>query len=277
MKKLIDIIEVDREALKEVGDEVNDYEPTHVNPSFKEEEWQTSWRKVDRRARAIVKTGKEYCLDKVGNAAPGATPVVKFEKLQVEEFEGDPMVWSFWQENAKKVISGLSLTEKRFWLKKKIQGDARDFIGQYDLENLDIESIFNRLDGRFGKPHMKVKKVALANKNMVILDESSSMADIDKFWNKYMNIAGECAGLNLSAQSLTIILAMLHLPPRFKERLESKMREAKDDYKFTRADTMTPYSLVREEMLSLYPEQDPKHNFAVSPLTTSSPAATLSR
>ena len=123
---------------------------------------------------------------------------------------------------------------------------------------------------------MKVKKVALANKNMVILDESSSMADIDKFWNKYMNIAGECAGLDLSAQSLTIILAILHLPPRFREKLESKMREVKDDYKFTRADTMTPYSLVREEMLSLYPEENPKHNFAANPLTLS-PGTTLSR
>ena len=276
VKKLIDIIEVDREALKEAGEKVNNYDPTEVNPSFKEEDWQTTWSKVDRRARAIIKTGKEYCLDKSITAAPGATPVVKFEKLQVEPFEGDPMVWSFWQENAKKVISGLSQTEKRFWLKQKILGDAKDFIGQYDLENLDIDSIFNRLNSRFGQPHMKVKKVALANKNMVILDESSSMADIDKFWNKYMNVAGECAGLNLSAQSLTIILAMLHLPPRFKERLESKMREVKDDYKFTRADTMTPYSLVREEMLSLYPEQNPKHNFAVSSLT-SSPTVTLSR
>ena len=276
VKKLLDIIDVDREALQEAGEEVNNYEPPHVNTSFNEEDWQTTWSKVDRRARAIIKTGKEYCLDKVEKVVPGTTPVVKFEKLQVEPFEGDPMVWSFWQENAKKVISGLSETEKRFWLKQKILGDAKDFIGQYDLENLDIDSIFNRLNSRFGQPHMKVKKVALANRNMVILDESSSMADIDKFWNKYMNVAGECAGLNLSAQSLTIILAMLHLPPRFRERLESKIREVKDDYKFTRADTMTPYSLVREEMLSLYPEQNPKHNFAVSSLT-SSPTVTLSR
>ena len=179
VKKLIDIIEVDREALKEAGEEVNNYDPTDVNPSFKEEDWQTNWSKVDRRARAIIKTGKEYCLDKSITAAPGATPVVKFEKLQVEPFERDPMVWSFWQENAKKVISGLSETEKRFWLKQKILGDAKDFIGQYDLENLDIDSIFKRLDSRFGKPHMKGKKEALANKNMVILDESSSMADIN--------------------------------------------------------------------------------------------------
>ena len=273
VKKLIDIIEVDREALKEAGDEVSEYEL--VNPSFKEEEWQTSWSKVDRRARAIVKTGKEYCLDKAVNAVPAASPGVKYEKLQVEPFEGDPMAWSFWQENAKKVISGLGVTEQRFWLKQKILGDAKDFIGQYDLENLDIESIFKRLDSRFGQPHMKVKKVALANKNMVILDESSSMADIDKFWNKYMNIAGECAGLDLSAQSLTIILAMLHLPPRFRERLESKMREAKDDYKFTRADAMRSFSLVREEMLSLYPEQAQKHNFAVSSILASNPNATV--
>ena len=273
VKKLIDIIEVDREALREAGDKVSEYEL--VNPTFKEEEWQTSWSKVDRRARAIVKTGKEYCLDKAVNAVPAASPGVKYEKLQVEPFEGDPMAWSFWQENAKKVISGLGVTEQRFWLKQKILGDAKDFIGQYDLENLDIESIFKRLDSRFGQPHMKVKKVALANKKMVILDESSSMADIDKFWNKYMNIAGECAGLELSAQSLTIILAMLHLPPRFRERLESKMREAKDDYKFTRADTMTPFSLVREEMLSLYPEQVQKHNFAVSSVSASNPTVTV--
>ena len=37
VKKLIDIIEVDREALKEAGEEVNNYDPTNVNPSFKEE------------------------------------------------------------------------------------------------------------------------------------------------------------------------------------------------------------------------------------------------
>ncbi|CAL4123433.1 unnamed protein product [Meganyctiphanes norvegica] len=276
VRKLIDIIEVDREALKEAGDKVSDYEFSNINPTFQEEEWQTSWSKVDKRARAIVKTGKEYCLDKVGNAAPTANPGVKYEKLQVEPFEEDPMVWSFWQENAKKVISGLGLTEQRFWLKQKIRGDAKDFIGQYDLENLDIEGIFDRLNRRFGQPHMKVKKVALANKNMVILDESASMADIDKFWNKYMNIAGECAGLRLTAQSLTIILAMLHLPPRFRERLESKMREFKEDYKFTRADTMTPYSLVREEMLSLYPEQNQKHSFVASPVMASSPGDIIS-
>ena len=276
VKKLLDIIDVDREALQEAGEKVNNYEPPHVNTSFNEEDWQTTWSKVDRRARAIIKTGKEYCLDKVEKVVPRTTPVVKFEKLQVEPFEGDPIIWSFWQENAKKVISSLSQTEKRFWLKQKILGKAKDFIGQYDLENLDIDSIFNRLNCRFGQPHMKVKKVALANKDMVILDESSSMADIDKFWNKYMNIAGECAGLDLSAQSLTIILAILHLPPRFREKLESKMREVKDDYKFTRADTMTPYSLVREEMLSLYPEENPKHNFAANPLTLS-PGTTLSR
>ena len=82
VKKLIDIIEVDREALKEAGEEVNNYDPTNVNPSFKEEEWQTTWSRVDRRARAIIKTGKEYCLDKSITAAPGATPVVKFEKLR---------------------------------------------------------------------------------------------------------------------------------------------------------------------------------------------------
>ena len=80
-----------------------------------------------------------------------------------------------------------------------------------------------------------------------------------------MNIAGEGAGLNLSAQNLTIILTMLHLPPRFRERLESKMRETKQDYKFTREDTTTPYSLVREEMLSLYPEIKQNHSFVTSP------------
>ena len=96
VKKLIDIIEVDREALREAGDEVSEYE--EVNPSFKEEEWQTSWSKVDRRARAIVKTGKEYCLDKAVNAVPAASPGVKYEKLQVEPFEDDPIVKSFWQK-----------------------------------------------------------------------------------------------------------------------------------------------------------------------------------
>ena len=145
VKKLLDIIDVDREALQEAGEKVNNYEPPHVNTSFNEEDWQTAWSKVDRRAKAIIKTGKEYCLNKVEKVVPGTTPVVKFEKLQVEPFEGDPMVWSFWQENAKKVISSLSQTEKRFWLKQKILGKAKDFIGQYDLENLDIDIIFIRV------------------------------------------------------------------------------------------------------------------------------------
>ena len=119
VKKLLDIIDVDREALQEAGEEVNNYEPPHVNTSFNEEDWQTTWSKVDRRARAIIKTGKEYCLDKVEKVVPGTTPVVKFEKLQVEPFEGDPMVWSFWQENAKKSYFWFKSNRKKILVKAK--------------------------------------------------------------------------------------------------------------------------------------------------------------
>ena len=158
----------------------------------------------------------------------------------------------------------MSIIDQRFWLKQKIVGEAREFIGQYDLEQLPIERIFERLNSRYGLPHMKVKKVALETKDMVVLDESSSIADIDKFWNRYMNIAGECSGINLTAENLVIILAMLHLPPRFRERLETKMRETKDDYKFTRENTTDPYSLIKEEMLSIYPENKQKYSYAVN-------------
>ena len=261
---LLSTLEVEKEDMNEKGKVVNNFEIPQTNPTHKEEEWQDEWNKTNKQALAAIKLGSSWLQRRVKEVIP-TSDVVKHEKLQIEPFEGDPMIWPFWMVNAKQIIEKMNITDQRFWLKQKIKGTAREFIGNYDLEQLSVDKIFERLNNRFGQPHMKVKKIALAIKDMVVLDESASITDIDKFWNKFMNIAGEGAGLNLSAQNLTIILTMLHLPPKFRERLESKMRETKQDYKFTREDTMTPYSLVREEMLSLYPEIKQNHSFVTSP------------
>ena len=267
IEELLASLEVEKEDMNKKGKIVNDFDISATNTSHMEEEWQDEWNKTDKQATTAIKLGSSWMQRRAHRAVP-TSDVVKHEKLQIEPFDGDPMIWSFWMANAKKVIDSMCITDQRFWLKQKIKGAAREFIGNYDLEQLSIAKIFERLDSRYGQPHMKVKKVALAIKDMVVLDESATITDIDRFWNRFMNIAGECDGLKLTAQNLTIILTMLHLPPRFRERLESKMRETKEDYKFTREDTMIPYSLVREEMLSLYPENNHNHSFATSTAIT---------
>ena len=260
---LLFTFEVEHEDMNNRGKEVNEFEGTDVNPSHKEEDWQDEWNTTHKNAAAVIKLANAWKQNKKSKPETEGD-IVKYEKLQVEPFEKNPMIWPFWMASAKKIIRKMSTIDQRFWLKQKIVGEAKEFIGQYDLEQLPIEKIFERLNSRYGLPHMKVKKVALETKDMVVLDESSSIADIDKFWNRYMNIAGECSGINLTAENLVIILAMLHLPPRFRERLETKMRETKDDYKFTRENTTDPYSLIKEEMLSIYPENKQKYSYAVN-------------
>ena len=260
---LLTTLEVEQEDMNNTGKEVNEFDGENVNPSHKEEEWQDEWKTTHKNATAVIKLANAWKQNKANQAEPEGD-IVKYEKLQVEPFEGNPMIWPFWMESAQKIIRKMSIIDQRFWLKQKIIGEAKEFIGQYDLEQLPIDRIFVRLNSRYGQPHMKVKKVALETKDMVVLDESASIADIDKFWNRYMNIAGECKGIDLTAENLVIILAMLHLPPRFRERLETKMRETKDDYKFTRENTTDPYSLIKEEMLSIYPENKQKYIYSAS-------------
>ena len=262
---LLSTLEVEHEDMNNRGKEVNEFEGSDVNPNHKEEDWQDEWNTTHKNASAVIKLANAWKQNKA-NKPETEGDIVKYEKLQVEPFEGNPMIWPFWMVSAKKIIRKMSIIDQRFWLKQKIVGEAREFIGQYDLEQLPIERIFERLNSRYGLPHMKVKKVALETKDMVVLDESSSIADIDKFWNRYMNIAGECSGIDLTAENLVIILAMLHLPPRFRERLETKMRETKDDYKFTRENTTDPYSLIKEEMLSIYPGNKQKYSYAANPV-----------
>ena len=262
---LLSTLEVEHEDMNNRGKEVNEFEGSDVNPNHKEEDWQDEWNTTHKNASAVIKLANAWKQNKA-NKPETEGDIVKYEKLQVEPFEGNPMIWPFWMVSAKKIIRKMSIIDQRFWLKQKIVGEAREFIGQYDLEQLPIERIFERLNSRYGLPHMKVKKVALETKDMVVLDESSSIADIDKFWNRYMNIAGECSGIDLTAENLVIILAMLHLPPRFRERLETKMRETKDDYKFTRENTTDPYSLIKEEMLSIYPGNEQRYSYAANPV-----------
>lgn len=262
---LLTTLEVEQEDMNTTGTEVNEFDSGQVNPSHKEEEWQDEWKTAHKNATAVIKLANAWKQNNANQAQP-KDDIVKYEKLQVQPFAGNPMIWPFWMENAKKIIRKMSIIDQRFWLKQKITGEAREFIGQYDLEQLPIDRIFVRLNSRYGQPHMKVKKVVLDTKDMVVLDESASIADIDKFWNRYMNIAGECKGMDLTAENLVIILAMLHLPLRFRERLETKMRETKEDYRFTRENTTDPYSLIKEEMLSIYPENKQKYSYTVSPV-----------
>lgn len=264
IEDLLATLEVEQEDMNTTGTEVNEFEGDQVNPSHKEEEWQDEWKTTHKKASAVIKLANAWKKNNANRAEPKGD-VVEYEKLQVETFEGNPMIWPFWMETAQKIVAKMDIIDQRFWLKQKITGEAREFIGQYDLEKLPIDRIFIRLNSRYGQPHMKVKKVALETRDMVVLDESASISDIDKFWNKYMNIAGECKGMDLTAENLVIILSMLHLPPRFRERLETKMRETKEDYRFTRENTTDPYSLIKEEMLSIYPENKQKYCYSASP------------
>ena len=146
-------------------------------------------------------------------------------------------------------------------------------VGDHNIEDKTIKQIFEILEDNFGQPHMRAKQVAMDTNEMVVLDESSAMEDIETFWNKYMNLAEQCKGENVSGENLIIMLAMLHLPPKFRERLEVKMREKKANYKFSRMDATKPFSLVKEEMLSKYPRTSTKHIYTTSPVASTDPDA----
>ena len=160
------------------------------------------------------------------------------------------------------------------WLKVKLTGTAREVVGDYNLEDKSVADIFQILEQNFGQPHMKIKQVAIDTNEIVVLDENSTMEDIEAFWNRNMNLAEQCKGEKVSGENIIIMLTMLNLPPKFRERLEVKMREQKPTYKFERSDAIKPFSLVKEEMLSTYPRNNIKHIYTTSPVAITSLAPT---
>ena len=158
----------------------------------------------------------------------------------------------------------------------KLIGTAKEVVGDHNIEDKTIEQIFDILEDNFGQPHMRAKQVAMDTNEMVVLHENSAMEDIETFWNKYINLAEQCQGEDVSGENLMIMLTMLHLPPKFRERLEVKMREKKPNYTFSRMDATKPFSLVKEEMLSTYPRTNSKHIYTVSPAASTNPVATAS-
>ena len=123
--------------------------------------------------------------------APGAVAdtLYKQERLQVEQFSGNPMKWKFWKDTAEAVIKDMSEGQQRLWLKVKLTGTAKEVVGDHNLEDKSIEDIFEILDDNFGQPHMKVKQVAINTNEMVVLDKNLAMEVIETFWNKYLNLA----------------------------------------------------------------------------------------
>ena len=283
IQHLVNALEVEEEKLKQIGDKIDSYDEDDLAEDFKVDDWADEWEEVETKARIAIKDGKSWLEDTKAAAmpkkvAPGvvADTLYKQERLQVEQFSGNPMKWKFWKDTAEAVIKDMSEVQQRLWLKVKLTGTAKEVVGDHNLEDKSIEDIFEILDDNFGQPHMKVKQVAINTNEMVVLDENSAMEDIETFWNKYMNLAEQCKGEGVSGENLIIMLAMQHLPPKFRERLEVKMREKKPTYKFARTDATKPFSLVKEEMLSTYPRNNTKHIYTASPVTISSPAPTAS-
>ena len=102
----------------------------------------------------------------------------------------------------------MSEVQQRLWLVKvKLTGTAKEVVGDHNIEDKTIEQIFEILEDNFGQPHMRVKQVAMDTNEMVVLDENSAMEDIETFWNKYMNLAEQCKGENVSGGNLIIMLA----------------------------------------------------------------------
>ena len=290
IQHLVNALEVEAEKLSEKGDKITNYAENDWAEDFKSEDWADEWDDVETKAKIGLKDGKAW-LDKeqkakaakaaaanpkVGNHGAPGDNLYKQERLQVEQFSGNPMKWTFWKQTAEAVIQDMSEVQKRLWLKVKLTGTAKEVVGDHNIEDKTIEEIFNILEDNFGQPHMRAKQVAMDTNEMVVLDENSAMEDIETFWNKYMNLAEQCKGEKVSGENLIIMLAMLHLPPKFRERLEVKMREIKPNYKFSRMDATKPFSLVKEEMLSTYPRTNIKHIYTASPIVPTNPAATAS-
>ena len=287
LRRLTTKLETDLDSMESKEKIVEEFEEGDFSEDFDEDKFYEEFEEASREAKSLIKCGNAEIekRDATILQAPSSATVdetYKYEKIQVEPFDGDHTIWPYWREQAKDVIKGMSSLKQRMWLIAKIQGDAREFIGITNLNTLTIEQIFERLNANYGQPHMRAKTIAIANKDMVLLDENATMNEIEKFWNKSMNVADQCAELKITAESLTITHALLHLPPKFRERLEVKMREVKADYKFTRADAVTPFNLVKAEMLSSYPDAGSAHIYAASPMNltrqeTSSVSGTAGR
>ena len=273
LRRLTSRLEAYSDTMDAKGKVLIEFEEVDFSEDFDEDKFYDDFDEACNEAKSLIHCGNAEIAKRetVIPTPPTPTPIIeqpyKYEKLQVEPFLGDHTIWPYWRDQAKDVIKGMSLLNQRMWLSAKIQGEAREFIGITNLNTLTIDQIFSRLNDNYGQPHLRAKTIAIANKDMVPLDESASMQDIEKFWNKYMNIADQCAQLKITAESLTITHAMLHLPPKFRERLEVKMREVKANYIFTRADAVTPFNLVKSEMLSSYPDNKLAHSYATSPIT----------
>ena len=84
------------------GKEVNEFEGTDVNPSHKEEDWQDEWNTTHKNAAAVIKLANAWKQNKMSKPETEGD-IVKYEKLQVEPFEGNPMIWPFWMVSAKKI------------------------------------------------------------------------------------------------------------------------------------------------------------------------------
>ena len=281
LRRLTSRLYADANSMETKGKIVEGFDEQDFSKDFNEDKFDDEFEEASREAESLIKCGndeigKRDAVIQIATPSPTADQAYKYEKLQVEPFNGDHTIWPYWREQAKEVIKGMSILKQRMWLIAKIQGDAREFIGITNLHTLTIDKIFARLSANYGQPHMRAKTIAIANNDMVLLGENSTMKEIEKFWNKSMNVADQCAELKITAESLTITHAMQHLPPKFRERLEVKMREVKADYIFTRADAVTPFSLVKAEMLSSYPDTISVHSYAACPVTPASPNAMLS-
>ena len=289
IQHLVNALEVENDKLDEKGDKITEHQQDDWAEDFKPEEWADELDEIGTKAKIGLKDGKAWldkeqkataakalaAIPKPGkHAPPSGDSLYKQERLQVEPFSGNPMKWTFWKQTAEAVIKDMSEVQQRLWLKVKLIGTAKEVVGDHNIEDKAIKDIFDILDENFGQPHMRAKQVAMDTNEMVVLDENSAMEDIEKFWNKYMNLAEQCKGELVSGENLIIMLAMLHLPPKFRERLEVKMREKKPNYKFARTDATKPFSLVKEEMLSTYPRTSIKHMYTVSPVASANPAAT---
>ena len=193
-------LEVEADELNQIGAKINSYEESDHTEDFKEDDWTEEWDELEIRAKITLKDGKSW-LEKEQRAkaaaampkgvAPGAPKdtLYKQERLQVEEFSGNPMKWTFWKDTAESVIKDMTEVQKKLWLKVKLTGTAREVVGDYNLEDKSVDDIFKILEENFGQPHMKIKQVAIDTNEIVVLDENSAMEDIEVFWNKNMNLA----------------------------------------------------------------------------------------
>ena len=85
---LLTTLEVEQEDMNNTGKEVNEFDGENVNPSHKEEEWQDEWKTTHKNATAVIKLANAWKQNKANQAEPEGD-IVKYEKLQVEPFEGN--------------------------------------------------------------------------------------------------------------------------------------------------------------------------------------------